>query len=1367
MDLQLRFVASHPYGGQRSTPTDFTLSSRTPRLVIGCGDLLIDQNTATNAIQASIRTSARIDKVVYVGGGSSVLIFMENGYVASYAEQLSSLKLIQEKKISGAERSVTLGQGSQFGHFALFCKADSPSLWCLRVNEDGTLHEPFKLRSDIEGEQESVNFVGGVVAKVRGKVATNAKARLCPIVSVAMHPNLPLAAAAYSNGIIRVWDVARKEQRSHFDAQLLLAEKIVDIALHPNLPVVVVCTTQGRIMSFYVKRVLYKRGEEPVLASSKTRDRKRRFQAMCFMSGHPASLMLLTTSRRILVRMIDKASLIVDSTRYEKPSKQLPLTESIDDGKSSLAAVDDATEAMPANQDRTKFLCEPVFGLIFASFSSGGKVYVFQKRTNALPDIRRSVSSGLDTGFPEPPHDPITGPVAVPPDSLVVHSNVLFRYELGSDQVTRLCQLPSGDYYRVEVARDEFGYCCAALLFFHANDESNPAFGSAEGGPSTRYVLCTRRGETEAWNVSEPSEGLAGCFLNISGKEDKIVVLANTGTLISILSFINSSGMQGSTAPAGRTRGVQRVKLDGRKVRGVYRTPFASCTAIMYHDSEANLVCLSRNARDPDALTGSPEAMQSISDRDIAMDGELSLSLHAEESILDVRWQRFPALGDRRSKRNRNFGAIMTEKRIYFVREFLQPVSVFEFQTISRFVVPLSLPSLAWVGPFVMLLFGSSLICVCLDGRADLIAGVSHGQHVSTMVAGLPDRIVYARPSEKHAMNTLSVSSRPYSALSGVLRGVLVLNDERTSSGSQLMERVRRILELHDVSQGSVEVSRSLIVNKMSPIAYLLTVSEQGKTSIPPLRRAMLLGRMGDIRGALSIAQDEYSHLSQANAFHEGSELYRIIQRILNMAFASGDLHVGRRCSALLGRRGTLSAFVDVEGGYAAVKAISNYARSAGNNEVVDKLMPLVQRAAKSSVATDESVIPSQRELESVRRALQAADLSSIPLGKRDGSKILMPIPPAEYTDGVQSPTVWTDIPPIVQAEVNDRIEVFRRDVGCEGFDQLDEHSDLQENMMSSAVPETVETSDLPTNRGTGDQPSDSSDDEALFQTGGHMSTNSFTGTAGTAAAPERPATDFVQQQAQITRSKIQQLKEGTAGPVQEGREATEELLRAQTRAGVDGKTMTTVRAEDLIERGIRKLDEGRFTSAQKHFESALRAIARGRQKGEHTTVDLIHQLVQYNLFARVRTTMEEIRSSAHSRTTAGKLTYAELATALTALPLRKQHRVEVLVMAADANMITNNFGTAAQAMHAIKDIGVPNELRASLRDKYAACSARGFANARQLSIPRLCYRTLRSFQPGFTGLSCDVCPGKFLPDSGVSSSDVCPSCGCGTLQGT
>ena len=111
-------------------------------------------------------------------------------------------------------------------------------------------------------------------------MTTNAKVRLSPVIAITSHSTLTLVAAAYRNGIIRIWDIDRREQRTHLDCQLLVAEQIVSILFPPKFQVLVPCTTLGRILSFPISANVYKRGHEPALPTSKTCDRKRRSEKL-------------------------------------------------------------------------------------------------------------------------------------------------------------------------------------------------------------------------------------------------------------------------------------------------------------------------------------------------------------------------------------------------------------------------------------------------------------------------------------------------------------------------------------------------------------------------------------------------------------------------------------------------------------------------------------------------------------------------------------------------------------------------------------------------------------------------------------------------------------------------------------------------------------------------------------------------------------------------------------------------------------------------------------------------------------------------------------------------------------------------------
>lgn len=1352
MDLQLRCISSHPRASNATTTIEFEFSSRFPRLVTAAGDLLVDQSTSTNATLSSIRTSSRVEKVVYVGGSTAFLVFMENGHVVSYVEHLNSLRHVHEMRISGDGRSVTLGEGSRFGQFALFCKADSPSLWCILLNKSGVMADPFKLRSDIEGDQESINFVGGVFAKVRDKVATKPKSRVCPIVAIATHPSMSLVSAAYKNGIIRVWDIVRKEQRSHFDAQLLLRENIVDIAMHPTSPIVLACTSHGRIMSFYIKTVPFKRGDDPHLATSKTRDRKRRFRAMCFMPGSPAYLLLLTASRRVLVRMVDKGGLIVGSSRFPKASRPLAVGSTSLLTSARTAGFEDAEEFSQDGARCIKMSCEPAFGLIATSLDSTGDVFVFQVKADGLPGIRRPISSGVDTELSHEQGNALRGPITVPADSVIAYKGFLFSYRLGVEEATKLCQLPSGDVSRIEVSRDEDGYCQAVLVFFLGDDEVHQTHDYAENEEPARYTLCTRRGDDETWTVSEPAEGRSGCFLNVPGKHDRIMILASSGTMISLLSFAGAPGKDG-ISQTRQGRGVRRIKFDGKSAAAVFRSPFANWSAVVYHDLHGRRLCVSRNAFAVNSSSGGYQAAN-YTEEDFGMDEDTAFPLQDKETVIDVRWQRLPP----DHGRELYLGAVMTNTRIIFVRDVFRLVSVFEFCTVEKIVVPFAPPSFSWVGPSVMVLFGNSLISVSADGRSDLIAGVSHGENVTALVAALPDRVVFARPSPKNAMNSLSIASRPYSAMSGLVRGMFALPKLGGPNESRRVEEVRAILESHDVSQGSSELTKALLQNDLAAIAYLLAVSEQGKFSMSPLRRAAFLGRIGDIRGALKIAEGEYALLQSHESFHHGTDLYRLLQRILNIALASGDFNSARRCSQLLGRRGTFSSFVDVEGGFAAITSVVNHCKAQGNHGLVSTLRPVIERSSKSSVATDSSLMPSQSGLETIRRAIQSVNMASIPLGQVDVPRTFLKAALGKDGSGNVTPGFPMELKGALAQDINDRLEMWKRDVG---FDLLSQAQSQYDDSFTYAGNSEVGGDD---SEGVGNKggvvdklghTADSSDEEDLFNTGGNEGTDTV----------KTNSSGVVEREAAQLRERIRQQELESSGMLADVKVQTRTLVQAQGATEKTGEVVAAVRARDMLERGIANLDEGRLTSAQNHLDTALRVIQRGYAKGQMAPVELLREVVYYRLLVQVKRAMGEIVSSEHANTLAGRVTYMQLVSGLMLVALRDKHRVEVLVEAADAYMMMNNFGSAAQSMHEIKKVGVGDELRRVLRDKYAVCSARGFTDAMPQGAVRLCFDTLRVIGVGARALSCTVCPAQFVSDGRVGVGQVCLCCGIGSVK--
>ena len=58
---------------------------------------------------------------------------------------------------------------------------------------------------------------------------------------------------------------------------------------------------------------------------------------------------------------------------------------------------------------------------------------------------------------------------------------------------------------------------------------------------------------------------------------------------------------------------------------------------------------------------------------------------------------------------------------------------------------------------------------------------------------------------------------------------MLTLPDEPIRADVRTTDQVYRILELQDVSQGSVELTKTLIAHSVSPVAYFLATSQKGR----------------------------------------------------------------------------------------------------------------------------------------------------------------------------------------------------------------------------------------------------------------------------------------------------------------------------------------------------------------------------------------------------------------------------------------------------------------------------------------------------------------------------------------------------------
>jgi hypothetical protein len=1430
MDLSLRLVAAHPNGGgEGGAPTEFALSGRKPAVLLGRGALLVEQSTSTLAVRASLRASADVERLVYCGGPAAYLAFLESHTIAAFAEQREGgIELAGSVPIPGDERPVSFAAGSRAANFAVFTKADSPSVYHVRVEEGGARMAITKLRGDITGQQTNVSAMDGGIAKLRGKVATSAKSRVCPVVALDAHPNKFFAAAAYENGILRVWDVAHKELRSQFDAQLLLRETIVDIALHPSNDVLLACTSQGRVMVFQIKGMSFGKAEQPEVAKSKLRDRSRRFRAMCFMEGSPAYLLLLTTSRRIIVRLVDEKFQLVASTRYTKASKTLATERNGAGSTSSNSTLNP--------EHRVSIVCEPQFGIIASTLDISGNVFVYQTMVDQMSGVRRAVvGAPLDTGFSAVPGKAFKGPVHMFQDGLFAQNGKLYSYALNSAHVTQLCHLPPlSEVRRIEAARDQYGDLLAAIVFLYVDGKVDANAMYELETSTSQYVIANRR-DGEAWNVSTPVEGATGCFLNKSGRHDRFLIMSADGMSVSVRSFDGqrytkeqkqNSLLVGGEGAGTMSRGVQRFRVGGKGASQVFRAPFSAWCAVVYEDNAHRRLTVSNNSfRVTPAFSDIASEGESADDL-FRMDEETVMSLKGRERVVDIRWQRLPT-GSQSGEQY--LGAVMTTERIYIIRDVFEQLAMFDFSSIDRNVIPFTVPTMCWVGPAVMVMFGQFMYAVTLDGQSDLVAGISQGENACALVAAMPDGIVFVRPPPPSVRSSsasasspdtklpVSVASRPIGMMSVLVRGMLALPSARNNDGSYYIEKLKDILLAHDTSQGSEALIDALIRNNLAPIAYILATSESGKHSLPPLQRAAFLGRIGDLRGALAAAEAEYTRLPSSDSFHNGTELFRLLQRILNMAMGTGDFAVGRRCSELLGRKGTFSAFVDGEGGLAALTSLSKYAAESGKPGIAQALGTLLDKSSKSCIANDSSAMPSTAQMQQTRAGIQSYNRNAIDLGAFDQTEVFITVAPQEAKSGIFDKPQTVQIPPMLPGRFVERLEMMQRDecialkgqfsMDVDAFYPDDPALNITMNQRDREVMDESTIALAPLGGGDGRVGTGlSGGDRVLFGVGGGRAgglhpqqlpgamvpgsrySAQLLGGNGAQIQPQdmydvrhdaaeyavmlRDAAAEAQAHARAMAVTTKQTI-GDHDAVQASQNALH-MAAAQSKHIIrtEARQMPDQLAVGRLEAAFRKMQSRRNASALREVQHALVSLGRAISKEEIDLTPerrrLVSELVYYLVALEILNAIDTLAQSPQARSLPGKMTIAQYAMALTSLPLRDMHRISAILLAVDANMAIEAYGRAAAGMSILKDLGVPPEMRIELRAKYALCTSRGLMDATPPPNTRLCWHTLRLIAPGSEVLRCDFCPASFsvlgLNDEGVSRNQRCVCCHIGRM---
>jgi len=1319
MDLELRTIISVPTSGDGADAVSFAFSTYRPTLVTACGTTVTVQDVSNDSISSRLRADARVEKVVYVGASRCFLLFLENGAITSYIERPNSIENVSEEVLEkGGIRAVVHANGSVEGGYVVFAKEESPSLWVAFLDDSGKFRDIFKLRSDIEGGQESVNIAEGVFAKVRGKVATNAKVRSSPIVALSIHPHSPIAAAAYENGILRVWDIKNKHQRKHFDAQLLLGEKITGMDISPD-NILVICTTHGRLLSFRITSTTFKRGEEPALATSKMRERNRSFVKICFFGKHPAYVAAMTRTRRLLLRKVNNDGVILRSGRHMMPTRPLPVTQGKLVAEDVIAESRKVQKSMNAPDGAITLKYDVLFGFLAVMYQPTGNIYLYQRRIDRMPFVAKPVYAGIDSRFSE--GRALKKPLVVAKEALFIQDGCMYSYVLRKETTTRLARLPPGDVRYMRVGRDENGSAIAALVFMYIDEIPDSVTDRPDATSFSKYVLCTKVSDSVEWNVSEPKDGRSGCFLNAEGVHDAILVVANTGHAASIYSF--TSKKKKGNAPA--SRGVRRVKLGTDRAETVFRSPFCGWMAVVYYDALKKRIAVSRNTfrRFPSNANAEMRAEIAESDDGYLMDNETQVKLLSKEVVLDVRWQ--PRWTGREL---RWFGAVLTNFGIYFVEDVLRVVARLEFVSLERTLVNFGAPSMLWMGPSIALVYGSSFYAVTLDGKADLIAALSHGYNAAILLAALPDRVVYAKPSG--FAGAVAVASRPYSAMSVLIRSSLALSNGPQSGAN--IDEISEMLRTKDATQGSEELIEALIRSGLAPISYLVCVSEQGKHIVPPLRRATFLARIGDIRGALDVVETVYASLPDAKAFHAGTELHRLTQRIMNMAIVCGDFAAAKRCARLLGRRGTFEAFLESEGGFPALSAIVEVAKRTRNKQIATALKPLLEKSARSCIASDASRFPSEKEIRNTRRAIESMDVRSVSLGTQD--------------------TVRIAVKEEVVEEGSTKAKNSTSKSTMELLEAMNPKSVAERLIMLSDSPVVLLTSNDDTDEGFMlNREMGSGDTDG----GVKQITNMASGDVGVPA-----------------------IAGGGSAPMTVG--------------GIPARTNVvyqppgenySAQASEMLKKGMSKVDSGRYDSALDDFESGIKLVGKHVKRlgvapnQVPTALDgntrlTLGVLVGYRMAMKLWLAMEEIRESAHINSLGGKITLAQLATAMAFVHgFDPRHSIGALNLACDANMEVGNFGTASKCLIQIRQLAkkdqVSDAVKTTLRNKYARCQQMGLKDsAGNEGDITLCFESLRVInQRGEKGLFCTVCPAKYSIAAGLKPGDSCTCCKVGIVM--
>jgi len=715
-------------------------------------------------------------------------------------------------------------------------------------------------------------------------------------------------------------------------------------------------------------------------------------------------LLLLTALHRVVVRIVTPDGRIEKSALYPGPTAALL--------PAAAEREPDAVVGKKARVDEPAVICAAA-GTNAIAVQTGAvaeSLSVFVPFREGLIASRRAHARPHGFGFSKAAGMALEGPTETDPDAVFAAAGALFRHGLVDGDVTRLASLPAGDVLAVtDSARDASGALIAVILTMVVEGEDD-LIAAAPGGSEGRYLLCTRRKEGEAWNVSEPQEGRDACFMGAVGASSKIAVVSASGKAVSVVAFGT-----GST----HSRGVQRYRLNDAVVRRAFWTPMGDGLALLYWDQAAKKMGLTRNARyHADGRT------------DYELNSENVLEIEDNESVLDVQWSAIPTAG----KASQYLGFVLTNLRLIMFKNLLQVSGTVRLETLYGVDVPFCLPQATWLGPCVGLFLGSALHTVTLDGLTDLLSTFSDTDGNGTLLRVLPDRAIYLRPPPRGAPFMLSV--RPLGTAQVLLRGILALPASGDASAYQ--NKILSVLTKRDASQLSHKALFELSGSGLTGVAHGL-VSSSGsadmlRSSLTPDLLALLYIELHDFRRALLVLEEEYSTLSDIERdFHSGTALFRAFQSLGNHAMIGQDYQVAQRCAKILGRKAFFSAFLDREAGYAAISSIARIAASKGHLALIKKLQPIVDAASRSSVA-----IETQCEFPGVPRQ----NVTIPPLGRIDQNEISV-----RGAGGAQKLAK-------VEAEtMDDRIEYIRVDYFTTLRESEDGLASLESNAYQAELP--------------------------------------------------------------------------------------------------------------------------------------------------------------------------------------------------------------------------------------------------------------------------------------------------------------------------